>query len=324
MPAPTRPLSRPTDQRRAHRALGAALVVATMMVGACSSPKGSADAALDGLIALAADTTRTSLLGWDTRGGDGVAITLPKGDAVWVATGRAGVLAVTFADGGLATSDPVQLGKKLAWRTVKAVGPSGVAPKGPHYFAVWDPQGGRFASLAGDLLAGDQIRVVLIDPSAGTAFEIPLDRPVPAAPPAWIDGDRLVVVTGDAAQPASLIVDTTTSAMTEGPIGARLVATSANARRIATMAGQGAPVVVRDTAGWLSGDGSSIASVDPPASSSTAIAFALDTTGQRLVIAWAAKDGTVTIAVHDGASAWRRVAQPKIGSARGAVVAWRR
>jgi hypothetical protein len=300
------------------------LVVVITMLAACSGSKTSADVAPDGLLALAADATTTSLVGWDASGGDAIPITLPKGEPVWVASGRADVLVLTLAAGGLATSDPLHLGTKLAWRTVKAVGPTGDAPKGPDFFAVWDPQGGRFATLAGDLVAGDQIRVVLIDPSVASAFEIPIDRPVLAAPPAWIDGDRLVVVTGDAAQPASLIVDTTTGALTEGPIGARLLASSANARRIATMAGQGAPVVVRDMAGWLAGDGSSIASVDPPSGSATAISLALDATGERLAIAWLARDGTVTLAVHDGATAWRRVAQPKIGSAHGAVVAWRR
>jgi hypothetical protein len=325
MPPPTRPQRRSTGQRRARQALGAALVVAcTAILGACSNPKPSAEIAPDGLVALVADPGGTTLLGWDASGGDAVPITLPQGGAVWVATGRADVLAATLEGGKLATSDPIHLGKKLAWRTVKAVAPTGGAPKGPDFFAAWDTEGGRFATLAGDLVAGDPIRLVLIDPSVGTAFEIPIDRPVVAAPPAWIDGDRLVLVTGDAAAPATTIVDTTTSELTDGPIGARLVATSANGKRIATMAGQGAPVVVRDTAGWLSGDGSSIASVDPPNGSTTAIAFALDATGQRLVIAWAAKDGTVTLAVHDGGSAWRRVAQPKIGSARAAVVAWRR
>jgi hypothetical protein len=83
-------------------------------------------------------------------------------------------------------------------------------------------------------------------------------------------------------------------------------------------------VVIRDTAGWLNGDGSSIATIAPPSGSTTAIAFALDATGQRLAIAWASSDGTVTLAVHDGRSDWRRVAQPKIGPARGAVVAWLR
>ena len=307
-----------------QRAIGALLVVlCATILGACSSPKPSADAASTGLVALAADADGTSLVGWDAAG-HAVPITLPAGGTTWIATGRADVLAAVLADGKTATSDPVSLGKPLQWRTVKAVGPTGETAKGPDYFATWDPEGGRFATLAGDLPAGDDIRLVLIDPSVGTAFEIPLDRPVVAAPPVWIDDDRLLVVTGDAAEPIATIIDATTGELSDGPAGARLLATSANGRRIATMAGQGAPVVIRDTAGWLSGDGSSIASIAPPDGSSTAITFSLDATGQRLAVAWMAKDGTVTLTIHDGRSNWRRVAQPDIGTARGAVVAWRR
>jgi len=307
-----------------QRAIGALLVVVfSTMLGACASPAPSADAAPAGLLALLADGKGTSLVGWDDTG-DAIPIALPVGDTTWVATGRADVLAAVLADGKMATSDPISLGKPLKWRPVKAVGPTGEKPKGPDYFATWDPDGGRFATLAGDLPAGDGIRLVLIDPSVGTAFEIPLDRPVVAAPPAWIDADRLLVVTGDAAEPIATIVDTTTGDLSDGPSGARLLATSANGRRIATMAEQGAPIVIRDTAGWLRGDGSSIASIAPPSGSSTAITFALDGSGQRLAIAWMAKDGTVTLAIHDGRSDWRRVARPDIGTARGAVVAWRR
>lgn len=165
---------------------------------------------------------------------------------------------------------------------------------------------------------------MLVDPSAQTAFEITLDRSVVAAPPVWIDGDRVAVVTGDAAAPTSAIVDTTTGEIGDGPAGARLLATSVTGRRIATMAAQGAPIVIHDTAGWLAGDGSQIGSIAPPGGSTTAIAFALDSSGQRLAVAWAAQDGSVTIAIHDGRSDWRRVAQPKIGPASGAVVAWLR
>ena len=322
MPVPTRPPRRPTVPRRG---LGAALILAcASILGACSNTEPSAGAAPDGLVALVAGSGATSLLGWDASGGDAIPITLPAGDAVWVSAGRAGVLAATLADGKTTTSGPVHLGKPLTWRSVTPVEPNGDTPEGPDYFATWDVEGGRFATLAGDLLAGDAIRVVLVDPSVGTAFEIPLTGTVVAAPPAWIDPDRLVVVTGDAAEPTATIVDTTTSELSDGPSGARFVATSADGRRIATMAGQGAPVVVRDTAAWLSDDGSSIASIDPPGGSTTAIAFALDATGQRLAVAWAKKDGAVTLAVHDARSAWRRVAQPAIGSARGAVVAWLR
>jgi hypothetical protein len=292
----------------------------------CSEAKSSGDqaGATDGLIVLAATDDGTSLLGWDGSTNKGIPITLPKSDATWIATGRADVLAAVLPKGTTATSDPVHLGKPLAWRPVKAVDPTGDAPAGPDFFATWDPDGGRFATLAGDLPSGGAIRVVLVDPSVSTAFEIEVDRPVVAAPPAWIDPDRVVLVTGDAGNPLAAIVDTTTSEVTEGPSGDRLLATSADGKRIATMAGQGDPVIVRDTAGWLSGDGSSIASVTPPTGSATAIGFALDATGQRLAIAWAAEDGTVSLAIHDGRSDWRRVAQPAIGTARGAVVAWRR
>ena len=292
----------------------------------CSDAKSSGDqaASTDGLIVLAATDDGTSLLGWDGSNREGTPITLPKSDATWIATGRSDVLAAVLPKGTTATSDPVHLGKPLVWRPVKAVDPTGDAPAGPDFFATWDPDGGRFATLAGDLPSGGAVRVVLVDPSVSTAFEIEVDRPIVAAPPVWIDADRLVLVTGDAAAPLAAIVDTTTSEVTDGPSGDRLLAASADGKRIATMAGQGDPVVVRDTAGWLGGDGSSIASIAPPTGSATASGFALDSTGQRLVVAWAAEDGTVSLAIHDGRSDWRRVAEPPIGTARGAVVAWRR
>jgi hypothetical protein len=307
------------------RALGAVSVVAWAAIASgCAAPRPSPDAAPDDLVALVATADSNRLLGWDAGGDDAVPIDLPGGEAAWVATGRADVLAAIMGDGSIATSDPVRLGKKLAWRTVHATGPNGDPPKGPYYFASWDPEGGRFATLAGDVVAGDDVRIVLIDPSVGTAFEIAIEDSVVGAPPAWIDADRLVVVTGDAGQPTSTIVDTTTSESTEGPIGARLIATSANGGRVATMAGQAQPIVIHDTGGWLAGDGSSIASIDPPDTSTTAIAFALDTTGDRLAIAWVDGNGAVTLAIHAAASAWRRVARPSIADAEGAVVAWRR
>ncbi len=325
MPTSTRPAR---SRRRSRSATSVALWLAAALavVAGCSDAKPSGDqsGAADGLIVLAATADETSLLGWDGSNRSGVSIPLPKAGATWIATGRASVLAAVLPKGTLATSDPVHLGDPLSWRAVKAVDPTGKAPDGPDYFAAWDPEGGRFATLAGDLPAGDGVRVVLIDPSVSTAFAIEIDGPVVAAPPVWIDGDRLVLVTGDAAAPLTAIVDTSTSDLTEGPSGDRLLATSADGKRIATMAGQGDPVVIRDTAGWLAGDGSSIASITPPTGSATAIGFALDPVGQRIVVAWAAADGSVTLAIHDGRSDWRRVAQPSIGAARGAVVAWRR
>jgi hypothetical protein len=299
-------------------------VACVSVLGACSTGAPSAESAPDGLLALIADADGTTLVGWDDSGEEPIPIALPKGDTTWVAAGLANVLAVALADGTTATSDPLHLGKRLKWRTVKPVGPTGDPERGPDSFAAWDPGGDRYATLSGDLLTGDEVRVVLVDPSVSAAFEIPLEGSVLAAPPAWIGSDRLVVVTGDAAEPTATIIDAETGELSEGPPGARLLATSANGRRIATMAGQGAPVLVRDTDAWLADDGSSIASIEPAGDATTAIAFALDSTGQRLVVAWADRKGVVSLAIHDARADWRRVAQPEIGKARGAVVAWLR
>ncbi len=244
----------------------------------------------------------------------------------WVATGLQDVLAAVRADGTSATSDPVHLGKTLTWRTVDAKDPSGKAPVGPAYFAAWEPDGGRYAMLAGDLLARRRDPRRAHRPGAlSTAFEIALDQPVVAAPPVWIDDDRLVVVTGDAGAPDRH--DRRRRPQASRPRD-RAATGSSRPRPMASGSrrwpSQGAPIVIRDMAGWLAGDGSSIASIEPPNGSTTAITFALDTAGQRLAVAWAADDGSVTLAVHDGRSGWRRIAKPDIGSAKGAVVAWRR
>lgn len=304
--------------------LVAAVLLAGLSSGACSEPGPSSPATSDGLIALIASDDGVALEGWEGPGVEPVPIELPGGDTNWIATGRADVLAATRADGSVATSDPVALGEPLDWRHVRATGPDGTEPAGPEMFATWDPEGGRYAILAGDLVGGGDIRLVLVDPTVRTAFEIDLGRSVLAAPPTWIGDDRVVVIGGDTADPSTMIVDTTSGTLSDGRGGVRLLAASADGRRIATMAGRGAPIIVRETDIWLDGDGSSLGSIDPPDRSSTAIAFALDDDGDRLAIAWAADDGSVSVAVHGGTANWHRVSIPSIGSARGAVVAWRR
>ena len=201
--ASNRPHRRPS---RSWRARGAVLLAAWVgLVSACSNGAPSAESAPDGLLALVANANGTTLVGWDDSGDEPTRITLPKGEATWVDPGLAGVLAATLADGTTATSDPLHLGKRLKWRAVKPVAPNGDPERGPDTFASWEPGGGRYATLSGDLATGDDVRAVLIDPSVSTTFEIPLDRSVVAAPPAWIDKDRFVVVTGDAAEPTATI-----------------------------------------------------------------------------------------------------------------------
>jgi hypothetical protein len=319
VPSPT-PVRRPLSTARA---LAAVVALAGLVAAACTSPE-SASAVPDGLLALTGSGDSTALTAWDAERTKGTPVDLPDGGTTWISAGRARVLVATMAKGTTATSRPIDLGNDTTWRTIKAKGTTGDSPPGPLAFATWQPGGGRYAALGGDLLSDDPIAVVLIDPSVSTAFDIPVGRDVVAAPPAWIDGDRLVVVTGDAGSPTSAIVDTTNEDVTDGPKGARLIAASANGKRVATMAKQGAPVMVRDMDSWLAGDGTAIGSVAPPEGVSSAISFALDATGQRLAIAWAGDDGKITLAVHAASSDWARVAQPKIPTASGAVVAWMR
>ena len=301
-------------------ALGLAVVLSRSAV---VRPRRGAAARPEGLLALTG-ADRPALVGWQAADPDGIPVDLPHGDTTWISVGRANVLAATVGDGGLATSDPLHLGKRLVWRFVDAKDASGSAPPDQGFFATWDPGGGIVAELAGDLASGTDVSVIRIDPSAGTALAIPIGRPVLAAPPAWVAADRLILVTGDTTTPTAALVDTSTGRISDGPGGNRLVATSANLGRVATMAGPGAPIIIRDLGGWLAGDNATLGSVEPPSGVSTAAAIALDTSGQRLAVAWLTADRAVELAIYDGRSGWRRTSQPKLTATRGAAIAWQR
>ena len=238
----------------------------------------------------------------------------------WMAAGRADVLVVSLADGSLRISDPVRAGDEPSWQTPKATLASGDQAAGPMYFPSWDPEGGRVAALAGALDADP--RLVLVDPSVDSAFEIDLGRPVAAAPPAWVGPDLVAIVTGPGDAPTSILVDTTSGDTTPGPSGARLLATSADGETVAAVEPGAEPVVVRTTAAWLDRGGAIVASVDPPEGAVAVTSMALDATGDRLAVAWLEQGGTIRIECYDGSDDWRRVASPPADGAAGAVVAW--
>ena len=292
-------------------------------VGACDTGLGTATADLGGLLTLAGDPGDATLSTWPPGSGtDGdETVKTPKGTA-WVAAGRSDVLVATLVDGSLRTSDPIHPGEVPAWRKVVATGGDGHTAAGPFYFPTWDPEGGRFAALAGDLDAAPTL--TLIDPSGGSAFEIELGRPVVAAPPAWVGADLVAIAVGDATAPGSILIDTTTGEIRDGPAGGRLFATSADGATIAIVGGDGGTVTIRSTEGWLAGDGSSIGSVDAPPGAVAPTALALDADASRLAIAWLDDGGAISIAVHDRSAAWRRVAKIDEGKVAGAVVAWLR
>ena len=149
--------------------------------------------------------------------------------------------------------------------------------------------------------------LLLVDPGDGKLTTIDLKRPLLSGPPVWLDAGRLALLSSDPSELAPIVVDTTSGKITKGPAGDRRLATSADGKVIATSAGEGAPVVLRSSKGWLADDGTSIGSVEVPDGFTEAISLALDATGDRLAIVWRAEDGTARADVHDGTDGWRRV-----------------
>lgn len=293
------------------------------IVAACSGSSTSDKPNLGGLLILAGKAGDATLRSWAPGGGadEPGEITTPTG-TTWVAGGLADVLAAGLVDGTLRTSDPISA-SDAKWHKVAAKGAEGDLVQGPFYFPTWDPEGGRFAALAGDLDADP--RLTLVDPSTRSAFEVPLGQRVVEAPVAWVGDDLVAVAVGDASTPGSILVDTTTGKVRDGPTGGRLLATSADGATIAVVGGrQGDGITIRTTEGWLAGDGSSVGSIDAPPDAVAPVSLALDAKGARLAIAWLTDSGTVDVAVHDRSDGWRRVASLDQGKVAGAEVAWLR
>jgi hypothetical protein len=310
----------------------AGLLAAMAMLGlACSPAPSGGAAALDGLLVLAADADGAANLtrwSWDPRGsGDGAgaavatSLALPGPATASISSGRARVLAATLLDGSLHTSDPLG-DDALTWRAVEALDPSGDPPPAPAWFVTWDPEGGRFATITGDLPGGADVELTLIDPSARSAFIVALDRPLLPSAPVWLDGERVALVGGSTSEPVSVIVDTTTGEAIDGPAGDRRLATSADGSVIATTGGPGSPVVIRSSTAWAAGDGTSIGMIDAPTDAAQASSMALGA-GQRLAIVWQGVDGGVRVDIHDGSDGWRRV-MTLDEAGRAAAVAWSR
>ena len=309
--------------RRAAVSLSLLLVLA-----GCQADAGAAEQPAEGLLVLSSgEAPSLDVLAAkpDSDGVVAIGLPMPIDGASWISGGKDGVLVGTTADGQLLTSDPVDPRGSavdvaaLEWRPVEATDESGASLPTPAWFATWDPAGRRFVALGGDVPGGGDATLFLVDPADGKLTKIGLNRALLAAPPVWLDANRIALVGGSPAEPTSILVDTASGKVAKGPTGERRLATSADGAVIATSAGPGEPVVLRSSKGWLADDGTSIGSVEVPDGFTDAVSLALDGKGRRLAIVWLSEDGTTRCDVHDGSDGWRRVL-----SHPAAVAAWLR
>ena len=313
----------PTIRRRVPP-LVAAAISAALAFGACTErPVDPGTQSMDGLLLLTGDLRASTTL--ETCVGDPCrmeTVDTPEG-TTWIASGDGGVLAATLVDATLRTSGPLDPGGKQVWRAMRLVDAEGARVDGPFMFPAWDPAGTGFATLAGDLDADP--RLVLVDPESRTAVEQTLDAPVVPAPPAWVGDERVLVVTGTDDALTSSVIDTASGDAVPGPGGARLVATSGDARIVAVARPGRDGVTVRVTSDWLAGGGPTLATIDPPDGALAVTSLALDMEGSRLAIAWLTDAGSVRVFAYSRADRWRAV---DVTGTRGpppaAVVAWSR
>jgi hypothetical protein len=310
----------------------AATLTLLLLLSGCEAAAGTAARPVEGLLILTkADATSLVVLAAKDDSDDAISIGLPlPADGVtWISAGDKGVLVGSTAQGEVLTSDPVDPRGAavdiagLEWTTVEAADAAG-RPAPAARLATWAPGAGRYAALAGDLGGGGDITLLVVDTKDAKATAFPLKRPLLPGPPVWLDANRLALLTGSGADPAAIVVDTGSGKITNGPVGDRRLATSADGKVVATSSGAGSPVVLRSSKGWLADDGTSIGSVEVPDGFAEAISLALDATGDRLAIVWRREDGTSRVDIHDGTDGWRRVRNQPIAGTATAAVAWLR
>jgi len=278
----------------------------------------------DGLLVLAGDVGSVKLTVREDGGRRSRAVELPAPGTTWIAAGRANVLLATVTDGRTFVSDPLG-DDDPAWRLVEPVTLTDEPPRTPLFYGTWDPPGSVYAQLGADFSDDRGMRAVVTDPSLDQAVEVPMEtRQAVPAPPAWIDDDRIALVSGNGDRTEAVIVDSATQESEPGPRDVRLIATSGDAATAAVWAGSDGDVEVLSTEAWLVGDASGTR-ISPPAGASAPVVLALDDQGRRLAVVWADGDGTPTsISIHLASDDWARATTFDLGDASAAMVAWLR
>ena len=192
----------------------AATLAVLLLLSACQADAGAAEQPAEGLLVLTGgDAAELVVLAAKQDSDEPVAIGLPVPDdgATWISAGKDGTLVGSTADGGLVTSDPVDprgAAADLAGAGVAAGRSRGrVRRIAGDARIVPDLGSGRppVRSPRGRSAGGGDMHLLLVDPGEGKADIDRLEACAPAAPPAWLDGQRVALVTGSQDEPATIV-----------------------------------------------------------------------------------------------------------------------
>ena len=174
---------RPTRRHTGLRAVAALAVI--LVSAACQADAADDTNATDGLLILSKGDAQVLEVLVGVRDADvplPVVVPLPRGaNASWITAHKSGIVLATTADGRLYVSDKVDPGGPAAelagleWQRADATDGS-AAFEGPAWFATWDPGGRTYAALAGALLDGGDMRLVVVDTASPKPIEIDLGR----------------------------------------------------------------------------------------------------------------------------------------------------
>ena len=316
MPAP-----RSSSGRRRRLVPGVLAVAVAIALAGCATRDEATVAPRPptaGLVILAGEPRAATLT---VHGPDGRVAepALPGPTTAWVSASRNGALVATLDDGTVHVSEPVGQGVPRAWRP--AVRGDAGLPDAPVYFATWAPDGSRVAAIEADYNAGGPFRIAIADPSAPAGVLVPVPRSPLVAPPAWLDGGRLIVQTED----GLVLVDGGSGALTEGPpvdlAGGLALDVSPESDLVAIARPDGGGVDVHRVNEWLVAPASGVVTSLPGQGEVGAVAW--DQAGSRLAVVWQQPDRPGTLIVYRAAEGWAEVARLTLpGDSARAAVDW--
>jgi hypothetical protein len=231
----------------------------------------------------------------------GTRLPLPDGDVRWTAGDPSrGLVATIGPTGRIYLSGPIDAGDGPTWREVRVDAATRRWLGQSLADAIVDPEGHAIVAVAADPAGGrEDGRLVILDPSSGSARVVTLNGRWDGRAPAWIGSDRVAVSTRDTADETALtIVDLAGGASRRWGSAIGAFAISGDGATIAYQDRNDARILVGpfDPAR----DAGALAELPSEGRPRVAAQLLLDATGRRLAVAWLDDAGdTTALAVYE-------------------------